>query len=119
MKTLLFLLHTAQLAFPASHCTTCNTPLKWWHNIPLFSYIFLRGKCSYCKEKISLQYPLVELVSMVIFIISYVKLGDFTQALLVSFIFDLLLGLSVIDFRYKAVPDSLNLSALSKKRSFG
>jgi leader peptidase (prepilin peptidase)/N-methyltransferase len=101
------------IAFPASHCTTCNKPLKWWHNIPLFSYIFLGGKCSYCKEKISLQYPLVELTSTIIFIISYMKLDNFTQALLVSFIFDLLLALSVIDFRYKAVPDSLNLSALT------
>ncbi len=101
------------IAFPASHCTNCNKPLKWWHNIPIFSYIFLRGRCSYCKEKISLQYPLVELASTFIFILSFVKLGNFTEALPVSFVFDLLLALSVIDFKYKAVPDSLNLSALT------
>ena len=101
------------IAFPASHCTNCGKPLKWWHNIPLLSYIILKGKCYYCKEKISFQYPLVELLSTVIFVLSYLKVGDFTQSLIVASVFDLLLALSVIDFRYKAVPDSLNLSALT------
>ncbi len=101
------------IAFPASHCTTCKKPLKWWHNIPLFSYIFLKGKCYYCHEKISLQYPLVELTSTVIFIISYLKVEDFTHSIIIALIFDLLLALSLIDFRYKAIPDSLNLSALT------
>jgi leader peptidase (prepilin peptidase)/N-methyltransferase len=101
------------IAFPASHCTSCNKPLKWWHNIPLISYIFLGGKCYYCKEKISLQYPLVEFSSAAIFALSYLKTGTFTQGLIVASVFDLLLALSMIDFRYKAVPDSLNLLALT------
>ncbi len=101
------------IAFPASHCTHCNKPLKWWHNIPLISYIILKGKCHYCKKNISIQYPLVELASTVIFIISYAKTISFTEGLIVALVFDLLLALSLIDFRYKAVPDSLNLLALS------
>ncbi len=101
------------IAFPASHCTHCNKPLKWWHNIPLISYIILKGKCHYCKKNISIQYPLVELASTVIFIISYAKTTSFTEGLIVALVFDLLLALSLIDFRYKAVPDSLNLLALS------
>ena len=101
------------IAFPASHCTSCKKPLKWWHNIPLLSYILLGGKCYYCKEKISFQYPLVELLSTVIFVLSFLKMGNFTGTLIFALIFDLLLALSVIDFRYKAVPDSLNLSALT------
>ena len=101
------------IAFPASHCTNCGKSLKWWHNIPLLSYIILGGKCYYCKEKISFQYPLVELLSTIIFVLSYLKVGNFTDALIVASVFDLLLALSVIDFRYKAVPDSLNLSALT------
>jgi len=101
------------IAFPPSHCTQCNKPLKWWHNIPLLSYILLKGRCYYCKKKISFQYPLVELLSTIIFVLSYLKTGDFVQALIVALVFDLLLALSVIDFRYKAVPDSLNLAALS------
>ena len=101
------------IAFPASHCTSCGKPLKWWHNIPLLSYIMLGGKCYYCKEKISFQYPLVELLSTFIFVLSYLKVENFTDALIVASVFDLLLALSVIDFRYKAVPDSLNLLALT------
>lgn len=101
------------IAFPPSHCTSCNKPLKWWHNIPLFSYLFLKGRCYYCKEKISLQYPLVELASAFIFVISYIKTQDLLTGIIVALVFDLLLALSIIDFRYKAVPDSLNLTALT------
>ena len=50
------------IAFPASHCPVCKTPLHWYENIPLFSYLFLLGKCGHCKTGISFQYPLVELV---------------------------------------------------------
>ena len=42
------------IAFPASKCPSCQKPLKWWHNIPVISYLFLRGKCAFCKEKITL-----------------------------------------------------------------
>ncbi len=54
------------IAFPASHCQSCNTPLKWWHNIPIISWIILGGKCHFCKEKISIQYPIIEFLTGVI-----------------------------------------------------
>src|SRR5690606_10903498 len=47
------------IAFPASHCPKCQEPLKAWHNIPVISYLFLRGRCSHCAAPISIQYPLV------------------------------------------------------------
>lgn len=56
------------IVFPASKCPKCQTPLKWYHNIPLFSYLFLRGKCAFCHEHISWQYPLVELLTGVLFV---------------------------------------------------
>ncbi len=101
------------IVFPSSHCTKCGKTLKWWHNIPVLSYIFLRGKCYYCKDKISLQYPIVEIFSSIIFVISYIKTGDLAHGFAVALVFDILLALSIIDFRYKAVPDSLNLTALT------
>lgn len=101
------------IAFPASHCPKCETPLKWWHNIPVLSWLLLGGKCAFCKEKISIQYPLIELATAVIFAVSYWRNGDITHSLIVGLIFALLLGLSMIDLKYKAVPDSLNLSALT------
>jgi len=101
------------VAFPASHCMSCNTPLRAWHNIPLFSWLFLKGKCSFCGEKISIQYPLVELFSGLIFLFSAMKFGISFQAFGIALTFDLLLALSAIDYRYKMVPDSLNLAALT------
>ncbi|MBD5403308.1 prepilin peptidase [bacterium] len=56
------------IVFPASKCPKCNTPLKWYHNIPVLSYLFLRGKCAFCKEHISLQYPIVELLTGLVFV---------------------------------------------------
>jgi len=100
------------ISLPASHCPHCLHPLKWYHNIPLISWLALRGKCAFCKSSISMQYPLVELSSAVIYGLCYVHLENLTQTLLVGSIFSLLLALSIIDLRYKAVPDSLSLPAL-------
>ncbi len=101
------------VAFPASHCPKCNTPLKAYHNIPLFSWLFLRGKCAFCKEKISIQYPIVELLNALIWGAVFFKLGLSYMALMIAFSFSFLLALSVIDFYIKMVPDSLNLLALT------
>ena len=101
------------VAFPASHCPKCDTPLKAYHNIPLFSWLFLRGKCSFCKEKISIQYPIVELLNGLIWGAVFFKLGLSYMALMIAFSFSFLLALSVIDFYIKMVPDSLNLLALT------
>ena len=101
------------VAFPASHCVHCKTPLKPWHNIPLISWIMLRGKCAFCGKPISVQYPLVELLSGLLFLAVFLKMGVTLPALGIAVAFLLLLTLSVIDFYYKMVPDSLNLSALT------
>ncbi len=101
------------VVFPSSHCVSCGKNLKYYHNIPLFSYLFLGGKCAYCKSKISIQYPLVELSSALLFALSYIKLHDITFSFIVGGVFALLLALSLIDFKYKEVPDSLNLLALT------
>lgn len=93
--------------FPASHCTSCNTPLRFYHNIPLFSWIFLRGKCAFCKEKISFQYPLVELLGGLLMWIAYYFEPNLIKAAILGLCFIVLLALSAIDLKYKAVPDSL------------
>lgn len=97
---------------PASHCPLCLHPLKWYHNIPLVSWLALRGKCAFCHTPISMQYPLVELSSAIIYGLCYLRLDNVIQALLIGSVFVLLLSLSIIDLRYKAVPDSLSLPAL-------
>lgn len=101
------------IVFDASHCPTCKNPLKPWHNIPIFSWLFLRGKCSFCKSKISAQYPIIELLSGMIFLVLANKFGFSFPTILIAFSFLTLLALSMIDFKYKMVPDSLNLLALT------
>ncbi len=100
------------IAFPASHCQSCNTPLKWYHNIPIFSWLFLGGKCGFCKESISAQYPIIELLTAIIFTLLYIKLGFVWYLPFIAISFTALLALVMIDFKYMAVPDSINFIAL-------
>lgn len=100
------------IAFPASHCYTCGNSLKPWHNIPIISWLFLGGKCGFCKAKISIQYPLIELSSGIIFTILIFKFGISIPIIFIAFSFLMLLVLSMIDLKYKMVPDSINLLAL-------
>lgn len=100
------------IVFPASKCQSCQTPLKWYHNIPLFSWLALGGKCAFCKEKISVQYPVVEFLTGVLFVILYFKVGMVWYLPFVAASFAALLALVMIDFEYMAVPDSVNITAL-------
>lgn len=100
------------IVFNASHCYSCNNKLKPWHNIPLFSWLFLGGKCGYCGSKISKQYPIVELISGLLFVALTLKLNISVPTVFVYLSFSMLLALSLIDFKYKMVPDSLNLLAI-------
>ena len=94
---------------PRSSCMYCNHIISWYHNIPIFSYIFLRGRCAYCSEKISIQYFIVELISAFITLALFVKLGLSIELFYSLIFFYTLIVLSFIDFKYKAVPDYLLL----------
>ena len=100
------------VVFDASYCYSCKNKLKPWHNIPLFSWLFLGGKCSFCKTKISIQYPLIELTSGFMFLVIALKSGLEIASFFTALSFLMLLALSMIDFKYKMVPDSLNLLAI-------
>lgn len=58
-----------------SYCPHCKHVISWYHNIPVISYLFLRGKCAYCGGKISLRYPIIEAVTGVLFLLVYIKIG--------------------------------------------
>ena len=100
------------IAFPASKCQSCQTPLKWYHNIPIFSWLFLGGKCGFCKDPISKQYPIVELLTGIIFLALYMKLGLVWYFPFIAASFASLFTLVMIDFKYMAVPDNVNFAAL-------
>ena len=98
--------------FTSSHCQNCKAPLKIWHNIPILSWVFLRGKCSFCKTKISVQYPFVELISTILFLTLANKYGVSISTFFIGLSFLMLLALAMIDLKYKMIPDSLNLLAI-------
>jgi len=99
---------------PPSSCPKCGERIKPYHNIPILSWIILKGKCANCKEPISIRYPFIELITGILAILIFYKMKSLDIFFIINFaIFATLLALSVIDFDYKAVPDSLNLLALT------
>ena len=91
---------------PRSHCTYCQHILKWYELIPIFSYLVLRGKCKNCHKKISKEYILYELLTGILFCVSYVKFG-FQYEFFVSIILSSLVVLIFItDFKYMIILDS-------------
>lgn len=96
-----------------SECPKCNSQLKWYHNIPVFSWIFLRGKCGFCKESISIQYPIIEILTSVLAACVYNHFGSISIQSVFTFLsLTMLLSMSVIDIKFKLAPDSLNYLAM-------
>ena len=95
------------IAFPSSHCPKCKHKLKFYELVPIFSYIFLGGKCKNCKSKISIMYPLFELITAVLFVISYLVFG-FNIKFFISIIFlSVLIIISISDLKYYIIPDEV------------
>ena len=92
---------------PPSHCPNCNHTLKFWELIPIFSFILQRGKCTSCKQKISLFYPIFEFSCGVLFAISFIVFG-FSWQLLISLTFiSMLIIVMVSDFNFMIIPDEI------------
>lgn len=100
------------VAFPGSHCPKCKTPIKFYDNIPVLSWLFLRGKCRACQAPISWRYPVVEFLSGVLFTAVYLNYGLSWVALeYVVFCWSLLV-VSVIDLDHMILPDVFTLSGI-------
>ncbi|RPJ65522.1 MAG: prepilin peptidase, partial [Alphaproteobacteria bacterium] len=100
------------IAFPRSSCPNCKHLISWYENIPLFSYIYLRGKCSECKTKISPQYPLVEfLTGLFAFLIapSTVEPNDIFNFLFFLGVFSAFLVHFIVDLKHQVLPDPVNI----------
>lgn len=102
----------ASIAWPASHCPQCQTPLKAWHNIPVISYLFLRGKCAFCKTSISQRYPLIELLTASLGLMIAWLLGPSIATVMTLVLMYMLVALSFIDLDHKLLPDQLTLPLL-------
>lgn len=100
------------LNFPRSHCPHCQKPLKIIHNIPIFSYLFLRGQCAFCKAAISWRYPLIELTTCLLSLIVMWHFG-LNASMIFALVFTwFLICLFMIDFDHFLLPDPLTLSLL-------
>ncbi|MGN0391113.1 MAG: prepilin peptidase [Wujia sp.] len=95
-----------------SHCMTCGHTLAWYELIPLFSYLFLGGKCRHCKAHISIQYPIVEAANGAIYVIFFLAKGITIETFLYCLCASALLALSVIDWRTQEIPISINIFIL-------
>jgi leader peptidase (prepilin peptidase)/N-methyltransferase len=97
---------------PRSHCPHCNHPITALENIPLVSYLLLRGKCSACHKPISIRYPIIELASCLLAVILAWHYGYGIQALLAVLLSWALLAVSVIDIDHQLLPDDITLPIL-------
>ncbi|MBN1552050.1 prepilin peptidase [bacterium] len=110
------------IVFPGSHCPNCSHAIRYWENIPVLSYVFLKGRCHQCGTKISLQYPFVELLTGVLFgyiSLHYISVFESWDMRIFNIVIyclftAVLLALSVIDYHTKLLPDVITLpSALA------
>ncbi len=100
------------LMFPESHCPHCQHPLRFWHNIPLLSYLLLLGRCGFCKQIISVQYPLVELISTLASMAVFIQFGwSYSTVFLLIMSWGLIV-LGAIDWKTQILPDHITLTLL-------
>lgn len=95
-----------------SKCPKCQAPIPWTLNIPVFSWLWLRGKCRACKAGISIQYPLVELATGLLWLGLAYRYGSEVRTLTYGVFLSLLLVISVIDFHHRIIPDELSLPGI-------
>ncbi len=95
---------------PGSHCPLCNHPIAWYDNIPLLSYLILRGKCRHCGARIPLRYPLVEGLTGVLTLLLFLHYGFTPQFFCELVLVSLLLLITFIDLDTYLIPDVLSIT---------
>lgn len=97
------------IAFPPSHCGNCNHQLKPKDLIPVISYLFLKGKCRYCGEKVSKQYPLIELLTGILFLGVYLNYGLTFETIKYISLVPILIVIAIIDFKTEDIYTSTTI----------
>ena len=92
-----------------SHCPKCGHGLSWYELIPVFSYIFLRGKCKECKVKISMQYPLIEGLNAILYLLIFIRFGFSIDVIFACLFTSALIVIAMIDARTKEIPFKINV----------
>ena len=97
---------------PGSMCPSCENPIHFYDNIPIISYLWLRGKCRFCSTPISIRYPLVEAMSGLLCLGVYLKFGPTAQALIYFTFIATLLAITFIDIDHRIIPDVISLPGI-------
>lgn len=100
------------LSSPNSTCPSCGHEIRPWENIPVLSYLFLRGRCSHCRTRISARYPIIEIVTAALSLATVLIMGPTLGALLALLLVWALVALTVIDFDTQLLPDDITLPLL-------
>jgi leader peptidase (prepilin peptidase)/N-methyltransferase len=100
------------ILWPGSHCPHCKNPIKFYDNIPLVSYILLKGRCRHCDSPISLQYPLVEGITALGSLILFLKFGLSLSYLFYFSLVAALIVITVIDLYHQIIPDVISLPGI-------
>lgn len=95
-----------------SVCPQCQTQLKWYHNIPLLSYLFLRGRCAFCRASIPLRYPLVEIINAALYLYFFSHYGAGLQLAVTAVLASALLVIFFIDLDHHIIPDVITLPGM-------
>jgi len=95
------------IVFPASHCGHCKTPIKAWQNIPVVSFLLLKGRCGHCQQSISWRYPAIELLTAILSAYVMYHFGWSLQALFGLLLTWALVALTFIDFDHQLLPDDI------------
>ncbi|NJD20050.1 MAG: prepilin peptidase [Gemmatimonadetes bacterium] len=94
---------------PPSHCPRCGEPVRWYDNVPVLSWLVLRGRCRWCRGPISIQYPLVELATGLVWAGVFAAHGASWEALRGAVFLTILFGISLSDARFYIIPDEFSL----------
>jgi len=100
------------IVFPASHCPNCRATIKAIDNIPILSYLLLKGKCRKCGEKISIRYPVVEFLTGAIYLLIFLIYGRSYQTLIYALLSSALIIISFIDLDVQIIPDEISLPGI-------
>ena len=100
------------IANPASHCPRCRTPIRFYDNIPIISFLLLRGKCRSCGEPISWRYPIVELLNGILYLWIVNEFGLSGEAVLLMAFCSSLIVITFIDFDHQIIPDVITIPGM-------
>lgn len=101
------------LITPRSHCPSCKSAIKWFDNIPILSFLLLKGKCRSCGERIETRYPIVEALSALIWVLLFLRFGLSAKFFIMLYFLSSLIVISFIDLRICEIPDSISLSGIA------